>query len=203
MAWLPHRRPVVGGLMANHVKDIDRGWKRIKRDLKELKTLEVVIGAFSDQAEANGMNMARLGTILEFGASWIVTRKQAYYMARFLMGIDPDNEPGRFWGTYRSLIGKKMTIPERSFLRATFDQERGNIEIASQRTLDLILEGKYDVMTGLGRFGAFVQSRVQQKIQSTHSPANAPLTIRLKGSAHPLISTGRFKNSIRYIIRKA
>lgn len=55
--------------MSKNVKDIDRGWKRIKKEMAMLDKGTVNVGILSDapSPEKGNMNMAKLGAIQEFG----------------------------------------------------------------------------------------------------------------------------------------
>lgn len=106
-------------------------------------------------------------------------------------------------------------IPERSFLRSTFDEQAGKLREAANRTINLILSGKYPVDTGLGRFGQFAESLVRSKVESNIPPPNAPATVKAKARQYKgkkrqaviagnktLIDTGAMLQAIRYSVRR-
>jgi len=90
-------------------------------------------------------------------------------------------------------------IPERSFLRATVDENRVKyakiLEVAALRLLDGESPDR-----AFGIVGMTVVADVQRRIRDRISPANAPSTIRQKGSDVPLIDTGRLRQSIDYVV---
>ena len=102
------------------------------------------------------------------------------------------------FGTDRAGIGNTTVIPERSFLRATVDQNKRKI-------IAIINKGKEDIVAGrrskeevLTEVGFFVEKRISSGI----APSNKPSTIRAKGSSTTLIDSGRLRQSIINIVEK-
>ncbi len=64
-----------------------------------------------------------------------------------------------------------------------------------------ICRGRHDqkksVEKALGQLGAFFKGKVQKKMVDLSTPANAPSTIKAKGSSNPLIDTGFLRQSIK------
>jgi hypothetical protein len=180
----------------SEVEDRDLGMKRILAELKKLDGAQVLVGI---QSEADSQ-LKKIAVIHEYGSrEWTVTRKQAYFMARRLMNIDPEAEPERFWGTVHALTGKKMKIAERSYLRSTFDENRPRLQAAMGKVVDAVTSGQLGAQAALDQFGLQVTRLVQKKITGGIAPGNAALTIALKrGQNTPLINSGRFVNSIRH-----
>lgn len=180
------------------VESFDSGWHRVEREIRAIAGITVDVGIQGADGEE-----ARIAAIHEFGSEeWTVSSKQAYFMARRLMQIDPEEEPARFWGTYRKLRGKKMRIPERSFMRASIDQNQAAIREAMRRSFDRVAAGEATADQQAARFGMFVQELIQGFAIDLDSPANAPLTRFVKQSDNPLVDTGRMIQSIRYIVRR-
>jgi len=97
-------------------------------------------------------------------------------------------------------LAPRVVIPERSFLRSTFDEEMRSINQLIQKMLVQVCAGN---MTGeqlLNRLGLYLQSKVQAKIRSIKSPPKSGLTIAAEGSGKtkPLLDTGRLMQSITY-----
>ena len=92
-------------------------------------------------------------------------------------------------------------VPERSFLRSTLDENRTKYESDMGGALAKVILGKGNMRTELGKVGAMVVADVQRKITTLDTPANAPSTIRQKGSANPLIDTGRLRSSIDFEVK--
>jgi hypothetical protein len=175
------------------VKDRDDGYKHIMAQLAGMESRTVTVGI---QA-ASGEDMVKVAATHEFGAKMIITRKQAYFMAINLMGLDPKHAHG----VAKKLTGKQLIIPERSWLRGTYDEKRAAIEKAAAQVLDRIAAGQ-SVDQALAWFGQGVVTLIQRRIRSGIGPDNAPLTQALKkGQNTPLINHGRFVNSIRYEVK--
>jgi hypothetical protein len=93
-------------------------------------------------------------------------------------------------------------IPERSFLRATLDEQDGAYREATADAIRSVLDGKRPAKVALERLGLRVAHDAQGKIRSGIDPALAPATIAAKGSSKPLIDTGRLLRSITYQVRR-
>jgi hypothetical protein len=109
----------------------------------------------------------------------------------------------------------KAHIPERSFVRATVDRNRGKYDKLVDQLIDDILEGRGTVQGGLVILGMMVQNDIKLFITNFRSPADAPATILKKlnrhdfkrfkklgvlpiGANHPLIDTGAMRNAVLF-----
>jgi hypothetical protein len=93
-------------------------------------------------------------------------------------------------------------VPERSFLRAWADEsveENKNVLGDIGRA---VAEGKYDLETGLDRFGVYAVGAIQRRIVEGIEPPLADETIKRKGSSTPLIDTGQLKSAITFEVKK-
>lgn len=93
-------------------------------------------------------------------------------------------------------------IPERSFLRQTFTDDRGREELAefqAEQARELI-DGKIGAATALKRIGAWGAAKVRERIREHIDPPLRPATIARKGSSTPLVDTGHLANSISFEI---
>ena len=86
-------------------------------------------------------------------------------------------------------------IPERPFLRTGVNDAIPEISKIAEARL-----GKDGVDKTLNLIGLTAQNSVKNKIVSLRSPANAPSTIRAKGSSNPLVDTGGMLGAITYIV---
>lgn len=94
-------------------------------------------------------------------------------------------------------------VPERSFLRSTVDENEAAYTARIEDIITNVIDGKRGLDQGLNLLGLKVTGDVQRKIRDLKTPVNAPLTIALKGSANPLIDTGRMRQSIDYEVVKS
>lgn len=147
--------------MASSTKIVDKGWNRIRRELRRAAVQEVVVGI--QQGEMNdGQAIAEYAAYNEFGTE---------------------------------------NIPERSFMRSTFDENLSGIKQDMDRRYSQVVEGKLTVDKALGLIGLRHQDQIKDKIGSNLPPPNAPATIEAKGSSKTLIDTGAMKNSVHYLVR--
>lgn len=99
--------------------------------------------------------------------------------------------------------GGSITIPERSFLRTTFDEKNEEWVNFFKNQLKQVLALQMDVQTLFNRLGARMVGDVQKKITDLDAPPNAPSTIIKKGSSNPLIDTGGLRMRVTYrVVRK-
>ena len=96
-------------------------------------------------------------------------------------------------------IGKPDTIPQRSFLRSTFDENQDNVISMYANRFNMT----QSLLRAAEDTGDYLAMLVRAKIDNGNFTPNAPSTIRSKGSSRPLIDTGRMQGSIRSIIRGA
>jgi hypothetical protein len=89
-------------------------------------------------------------------------------------------------------------VPPRPFIGTTADEQKGAVGRLMTKLGGLIIDGVKTVKDALAVVGEFVQGKIQMKIRAIRDPANAPSTIKRKGSSNPLIATAQMLQSIRY-----
>ncbi len=92
-------------------------------------------------------------------------------------------------------------MPQRSFLRSAFDENKPMINKMGDRVVNSVIKG-ISTETALNQLGNVVQGMVQKKIVDGPFVPNSPATIKRKKSSRPLIDTGHLRQSIRYVIEK-
>lgn len=105
------------------------------------------------------------------------------------------------FGTNKAGKNKNITIPERSFLRSTYNDEVGNVTKRFQQIYKKVSAGNTNVKQMLGVVGLEQEKAVKQKITDLKTPANAAITIASKGSSNPLIDTGEMRSKIASEVR--
>lgn len=93
-------------------------------------------------------------------------------------------------------------IPERSFLRSTVREKRDRYGRLMSKAITEVLDGESS-KRAFEKVGVRVVRDVRLKITKLRVPPNAASTIRRKGSSNPLIDTGRMRDSITYVFRRA
>lgn len=94
-------------------------------------------------------------------------------------------------------------VPERSFMRTTFDKFRRVYSLGLAREGFRAALGRQTPQRALLKVGEDYRSDVVNKITGIRSPRNAPRTIAGKGFDNPLIHTGLMRASIKTrVLRK-
>lgn len=88
------------------------------------------------------------------------------------------------------------TIPERSYLRSTFDEQRDALLAALEESVGQAIDGKVDLEKGLEKLGETLVEDIRRKIQQGIAPDLDEDTIEAKGNDTPLIDTGRLLEAI-------
>jgi hypothetical protein len=92
--------------------------------------------------------------------------------------------------------------PERSFIRAWFDQAEPQLREEFAKLLQEVLKGTKTKEQVLELVGLRGQGAIQARIAAGIDPPNAPSTIERKGSSKPLIDTGQLRSSISFAVRE-
>ncbi len=98
-------------------------------------------------------------------------------------------------GSVHEFGSPERGIPERSFLRSTFNEKREDFLQQMEKAVGTTLAGG-SLLQAVGRVGLGFVSAIQAKIRSNIAPALKPETIKRKGSDVALIDTGRLIASI-------
>ena len=101
------------------------------------------------------------------------------------------------WGA-RKPDGSVAT-PERPFMRKAIKSARKAVRAELRRGVDPL---QMVVSFSLAkRVGAVVENEIKRKLEGVSEPPNAPPPVASKGSADPLISTGKMKASVTYRVK--
>ncbi|WP_116082106.1 hypothetical protein [Tropicimonas sp. IMCC34011] len=90
------------------------------------------------------------------------------------------------------------TIPERPFLDNAMRDNRDKYRDAMRRSARKILRGETSMSTVMQLLGNRAAADISNEIEELSTPANAPSTIRQKGSENPLVDSGRMRNSVTF-----
>ena len=93
-------------------------------------------------------------------------------------------------------------VPERSFIRATFDMRRAQMSPLMRKAAGAAARKKLPMEWALAIVGQKFLDEIIKRINSRIPPPNAPATIAEKGSSTPLIDTGQLKQSIAFKVAK-
>jgi hypothetical protein len=89
------------------------------------------------------------------------------------------------------------SIPQRSFIRAWFDESQDFIRETLRSQMALVAQGKLTADKAAERVALACEGSMKKRISRGVPPPNAAETIRRKGSSKPLINTGQLRNAIR------
>lgn len=91
-------------------------------------------------------------------------------------------------------------IPARPVLEPAITKGAPQYQRLAEVMIPKVLSGEMTMTTLLEQMGQLAEGHIKQEITDIDSPPNAPSTIAKKGSDSPLIDTGAFRQSIRYVI---
>jgi hypothetical protein len=97
---------------------------------------------------------------------------------------------------YRNEFG--LGVPQRSFMRSTYEEKNGWKNVIEQ-VYDEVIQGR-SVESAVGMLGEIVTNDIKTKISNNIPPPNAIETVRRKGSSKTLIDTGAMRQSVRPVI---
>jgi len=133
---------------------------QLKKRLRQFDASAVLGGIFGDA------QLAMIAGVNEFGVTIDVTDKMRAFLAAN--------------GLYLKKTTTTITIPERSFLRSTFDN-KGVINRILKKTGDFIYQIDVDEKKVLDIIGVNLVAAIRRKIKSNIGPENHPFTIKQKG----------------------
>lgn len=152
--------------------------------LEELESMYVQVGILSS---ASG-EMLIIANVHEFGCDIFVTEKMRGFF-RYNFGV----------GLKRST--NVIKIPERSFIRSSFDNKREEL-MDNEDLLSQVVEGNLSAREFYTMLGEVCVGVIKDYlINEVNSPPNSSLTVANKKSSNPLVDTGRLINSIDYEIK--
>jgi len=89
-----------------------------------------------------------------------------------------------------------IVIPERSFIRAGFDEsEKAFLEEAKKWLIEAFRKGT-PTDTVLNALGLQLQGMMQEYLRSVSEPPLSDMTIEMTGRSNPLVNTGKLLESI-------
>lgn len=149
--------------------------------LEDLRRYQVNVGVLSSSSG----ELLMIANVQEFGASIPVTDKmRGYFLYEFGVALRKDTTV--------------INIPERSFIRSSFDKNKGKVEQSGEQLISQVVDGNLSAMDFYNLLGQTCVNAIQDFIRNLSSPANSGLTVANKGSSSPLIDTGRLINSIAF-----
>ncbi len=154
---------------------IDRGWNRIKKEMRKADNSFTEIG------------LPKNGKVDE-GKGGGSGHKKIVEMSELLI-VGAVNEYG----------APNRNIPARPFIRTTFDENRQKINRLVVNEYEKIIDGTSNVKRSLGLIGEWLTAKTIAKIRAIRTPPNAPSTIAKKKSSNPLVDMSQMVQSIQHV----
>ncbi|USK71759.1 hypothetical protein [Peribacillus asahii] len=96
------------------------------------------------------------------------------------------------------ILKESVNIPERSFIRSTFDENERDWSEFIEDQIEKLLSLEITAEQLFERLGALIVGEIQKKMTDIRTPANAALTVANKGSSNPLIDTGELRRHVTW-----
>lgn len=191
---------------------------QIIEEMEKLKYLTIEIGVFGE----DNSFMAMLARVHEFGAR--IRPKAGKYLtipsehakgkrAKDIKGlyrpfangkplnilvVDGGSSPNQYGNTVMFYLTEGVDIPERSFLRSTFDDNENKWFDYAKKLIAGLVKGNETAQTVCEKLGKRVRNDIRKAIRDKDVPQNAPVTVKNKGKDDPLVSTGKLGRSVVY-----
>lgn len=194
----------------------DNNIPKIIEELQKLKELSIEIGVFG----SDDSYMAMIATVNEFGAEirpkgkyltiptkWAKGRKASDIDGLYrpfgkdrkpinLLVVDGGPEVNEYGNTVMFYLSEGVTIPERSFIRSTFDEKEKEWTDYIAKLIGDLIQGLENARSVAEKIGSKIQLDVQRTMRDMSAPPNAASTVARKGSNNPLIDSGRLRQSV-------
>lgn len=105
------------------------------------------------------------------------------------------------FGTTKAGKNKNITIPERSFIRSTYNRQYKKVGKRFDQIFVSISKGNYNIVPKLKLIGLEQETETKKTITDMRTPKNSESTIAKKGSSHPLIDTGEMRSKVSHEVK--
>lgn len=170
----------MGIKLSKDVNNVDR----VIKILDKLKSNNIKVGILSKE---DG-KILTIANVHEYGVSINVTEKMRSYLHH--IGIHLKKET------------KAINIPERSFIRAGFDENKDDMGNKVSMLISNLINDDIDVDTFYEAVGHYCVGKIQEYLTDLSNPPLSPITLenREHGGSNPLIDTGKLRDSITFEI---
>lgn len=148
------------------IKDTDKGFNQLKKELGLIKGSFVTVGIHKEA--------------------------DPYPNGTSVIEVAATNE----FGTDKAGKNKNIVIPERSFLRSSFDENLDNVKKLRKENFQKVLTFKMTVKKALDQIGFYFSNLVKNKIEKFTTPPNAPSTQAAKARKKGMAVGGKNKKDI-------
>jgi phage gpG-like protein len=102
-------------------------------------------------------------------------------------------------GAIHEFGAPNANIPERSFIRSTFDANSEKLKKIKEEEAIRIIAGQSTPQKSLARIGEWMATKIKLRIKDNIPPKLSPYTIAKKGSDVALIDSGQLIQSITHV----
>lgn len=153
--------------------------------LRELESYQVAVGILSK----SGGDMLMIANVHEFGCSIPVTDKMRGFLAYE-------------YGAHLKKDTKVIKIPERSFVRSSYDSKKGEIGDKGEDLIRQVIDGTLSARAFYEFLGQTCADTIREyMVDEVDSPPNSEMTIKAKESSNPLVDHGHLAAAIAYEVR--
>lgn len=105
------------------------------------------------------------------------------------------------FGTTKAGKNNNIVIPERSFIRSTYNKQYKKVGKRFNQIFVSISKGNFNIIPKLKLIGLEQETETKKTITDMKTPENAPSTIAKKGSSNPLIDTGEMRSKVSHEVK--
>lgn len=165
------------------IKDKNR-LPEIITNCKKISGKKIWVGIEPGKMSSDGeLTLQALASIHEYGCRINVTPKMRAYLHR--------------QGLHLKETTTTIVIPERSFIRAGYDQnEKSFLKFVESQLENALFKG-HSIDTFLSVCADQLAGDIQEFAVDLSSPKNHPFTVEQKGSSNPLVDTGEMIRAIK------
>ena len=163
--------------MGAKIKTVKDNFPSMIKTIELLNGRKVEVGCFYGEH-------AWLASIHEYGCKIPVTPKMRAYLHSI--------------GLHLKKSTTVITIPERSFLRAGYDEKKDEVLKKVEILVPDVVEGKMSVEQFCSMVGIMLSTQIKKYARDLKDPPNSSFTAGQKGSNNPLVDTGDMINGIGY-----
>lgn len=153
--------------------------------LKDLESYYVAVGILSK----SGGEMLMIANVHEFGCTIPVTDKMRGFLAHE-------------YGVHLKKSTKVIKIPERSFVRSSYDDKRNEVSKKGEDLIVEVVNGGLSARSFYEMIGQTCADTIRDyMVNEVNSPANSEMTKTIKESSNPLVNKGQLAAAITYEVR--
>lgn len=193
-------------------------YPELKESLKYLNSHKLRVGVFGEDDSL----MVKIAASNEFGAD--IKPVKAKFLVIPLTKTAKKNRPRDIDGLYTLRAGgelylvknrgkedivfhywlsKHVKIPERSFIRGSYDENKHNIFKRNRRELNALLGFQIDRNQYFDKMGEYMVGLTKKYMTDLKNPANSGITLSAKSpKSNPLINSGRLRNSVVWKVER-